>query len=338
MRARRVPVDALPILLLAFLALLAAAACAPQPPAETETATSPGSGAAPDPLVDTYLERYFAFYPSRATAAGLHTHDGELEDLTPERIDAWVAFNRETVEQLEQAAAAGGAEDDGLTPAQRKDRQLDRELLLREARRQLFSYETVHEPRTDPLFWTGIASNANVFLLVREDLPAAERLAAAAARAALLPRLVEQARATLGARRSVDRLRRARPDRRRPGGRLRHLLPAGVRRRRGRAGAGRRRAGRVDEAGRRGRGRGHGRPVGRSRGPRRPGRRLAAARPGALRRALPPGRRHRRAGRPGAGAGRAGARGEARGDRRLRPAGLERDLPRTRSRRPTTWS
>jgi len=106
MRARRVPVDALPILLLAFLALLAAAACAPQPPAETETATSPGSGAAPDPLVDTYLERYFAFYPSRATAAGLHTHDGELEDLTPERIDAWVAFNRETVEQLEQAAAA----------------------------------------------------------------------------------------------------------------------------------------------------------------------------------------------------------------------------------------
>ena len=34
---------------------------------------------------------------------------------------------------------------------------------------------------------------------MREDLPAEDRLAAAAARAALIPRLVEQARATLGA-------------------------------------------------------------------------------------------------------------------------------------------
>lgn len=187
MRARRVPVCALSVLLLAV-------ACAPRQPAATETASTDSAAAATDPIVDGYLDRYFAFYPSRATAAGLHSHDRELEDLTTERIDAWVAYNRETVERLEQAAAA--AKEKG---GQDLDRRLDRELLLRQARRELFSYETVREPVTDPLFWTGIASNANVFLLVREDRPAAERLAAATARAALLPRLVEQARTTLAA-------------------------------------------------------------------------------------------------------------------------------------------
>ncbi len=206
MRARR-PVCILPVLLFVFAPLLATTACAPPEPAETEEGADATSAEA-DPIVDTYLDRYFAFYPSRATAAGLHTHDRELEDLTPERLDAWVAFNRETVRRLEEAARGedrGGSEgrDDGLTPAERRDRRfnrkLDRELLLRQAKRELFSYETVNEPRTDPLFWTGIASNANVFLLVRQDLPAGDRLAAAAARAALLPRLVRQARETLGA-------------------------------------------------------------------------------------------------------------------------------------------
>ena len=53
--------------------------------------------AAEEPAVGPadYLDRYFATFPSRATAAGRHDLDWELEDLTPQRRAEWLAFNRE---------------------------------------------------------------------------------------------------------------------------------------------------------------------------------------------------------------------------------------------------
>jgi hypothetical protein len=146
---------------------------------------SPGHGAA---LVDSYLERYFQTFPSAATAAGRHDLDRQLEDLGPQQRQAWLRFNRETVEQTRDqlADAALGFED-----------RLDLELLLREAERQVFSYGKEELPARDPLYWTGILGNATVFLLVRDDLPLAERLTSAAARAALIPRLADQARQAL---------------------------------------------------------------------------------------------------------------------------------------------
>ena len=77
------------------------------------------------------------------------------------------------------------------------DDRLDAELLLRQAQIELFDHETQRQAETDPLFWTGIASQAMVYLLVRDDRPLAERLAAAAARAEQVPRLAAQARAAL---------------------------------------------------------------------------------------------------------------------------------------------
>jgi len=160
--------------------VLLSLACAPRPAEEGGAGQSDVAT-----VVDGYLERYFDFYPSRATEAGRHDRDAELEDLSAERLAGWVDFNRETAAGLEEALAdAGSLQQDDL---------LDAELLLRQARRELFAYETAEAHRTQPLFWTGIASNATVFLLVRDDVPAAERLAAAAERAALIPRLVDQA-------------------------------------------------------------------------------------------------------------------------------------------------
>lgn len=168
-------------------------ACSPPPP---EQSVAPASAdEAGDEIVADYLERYFAFYPSRATAAGLHDHDRALEDLSEERIAAWVDFNRRTAERLEERMARDDLE---------KDVRLDSELLLRHVRRELFAYDTIEQHRTRPLFWTGIASNANVFLLVREDLPAAERLASATERARAIPRLAEQARTRLGSAEPAD--------------------------------------------------------------------------------------------------------------------------------------
>lgn len=175
--------------MLATLLLAAAlSAASPVPVQAPPAAETPSS----DP-VESYLERYFAFHPSRATAAGRHDRDRELEDLSDPSIARWVAYNREVAAALrERLEASGGARHD------RPDA-LDHELLLRQAEEEIATYATLERHRTSPLFWTRVPSNATVFLLVRDDVPEAERLAAAAARAALVPRVVEQGKASLGA-------------------------------------------------------------------------------------------------------------------------------------------
>jgi hypothetical protein len=139
---------------------------------------------------DEYLERYFAFYPTHATSAGRHDLDAKLEDLSPQRRREWAGFNRTAAEAFGRRLA-----DPKLDPEER----LDLELLLRQARTEVFDFEQVRRPERDPLFWTGLLEDATIFLLVRDDLPLDQRLASAAARAGQIPRLARQARETLAA-------------------------------------------------------------------------------------------------------------------------------------------
>ena len=84
------------MLALLFAAALSAVAAAP--------AGSSG-------VVDAYIEKYFETFPSRATEAGRHDRDSELEDLTPERRAAWIAFNRKTLDDLSKLPAAASEDD-----------------------------------------------------------------------------------------------------------------------------------------------------------------------------------------------------------------------------------
>ncbi len=140
-------------------------------------------------VVEDYLDAYFEMFPTRATAAGLHERDDALEDLSPGKLSEWVAINRGVVAKLETALK---------DPDLDFDDRLDAELLLREAELQVLDLDTLRRPQRNPLFWTDIVSQATVFLLVREDRPRPERLAAVASRAEQIPRLVAQARAALG--------------------------------------------------------------------------------------------------------------------------------------------
>lgn len=162
------------------------------------------------PLIDAYLDRYFQTFPSRATAAGRYDLDGRLEDLGTDTLDAWVDFNRQEASRIRallEAGAdpavdpAGRALEDGLRDdrALEEDDRLDLELLLRQADRVVLALAEQQRATHDPLFWTGIASNATVFQLVRDDRPLAERLTLAAQRAAHLPRLARQATTALEA-------------------------------------------------------------------------------------------------------------------------------------------
>lgn len=150
-----------------------------------------GAGApapATSDVVTSYIEKYFETFPSRATEAGQHDRDRELEDLTPERLRGWVEFNRETLAKL-SARPSGASQDD----------RLDADLLKSRIEWELLELSTLARASRDPLFWTNIAGNATVFLLVRDDRPLTERLAAARARVGQLPRLCRQAQSALSA-------------------------------------------------------------------------------------------------------------------------------------------
>ncbi|MEM1205038.1 MAG: DUF885 domain-containing protein [Acidobacteriota bacterium] len=140
------------------------------------------------PVVDAYVEQYLAMFPGRATGAGDHRFDRQLEDLSPERLAAWADLNRGVAQQVEALLQ---------DPALSAEDRIDGEILLRQARGEVFELTVRERPTRDPLFWTGILSQATVFLLVRDDRPLADRLDRAAARVEQLPRLVDQAMAAL---------------------------------------------------------------------------------------------------------------------------------------------
>ena len=139
-------------------------------------------------LVDDYLESFLKTFPTRATAAGDHRADRHLEDFSLERLDAWIAKNREVRDRL--AALLEDPPDD-------IDLRLDAEATHRRAALTVFRLETLDAARHDPLFWAAILGRTSVFLLVRDDLPLDERLDALSERVGQLPRLCSQAKALL---------------------------------------------------------------------------------------------------------------------------------------------
>jgi uncharacterized protein (DUF885 family) len=159
-------------LLILFAFVLAAASAPPADPPLSPTAV----------IVSSYVERYFEMYPTRATEAGRHDHDGAIEDFSAARIDSWIRFNREAKAAL--GAVKGASFDD----------RLDALMVRAQADRELLELETLKKRDRDPLFWTAPLSNATVFLLVRDDLRRDQALAAARERASLIPSLARAAR------------------------------------------------------------------------------------------------------------------------------------------------
>ncbi len=135
-----------------------------------------------------YLDGWLARFPTRATAAGSTRFDRQLEDLDADDRRDWVAFNKRAMRSARRHLA---------DPKSPMDSRLDMELVLREAERNVYTFEALARPERDPLFWTRIVGNASVFLLVRDSRPLDERLRAVAARTKLIPRLLAQARRAL---------------------------------------------------------------------------------------------------------------------------------------------
>ena len=145
-------------------------------------------------LGEEYLDRYLAFFPTRATAAGAYQHDDRLGDLSAASIESWFAFQDDVLERLDGALAAD-CETDGsdLCAAAR----VDAELLRREIELALIDWRERRMPWTTPSLWTATVGSSTVYLLVREDRPVAERAAFVVERLRQVPRLLEQGRELL---------------------------------------------------------------------------------------------------------------------------------------------
>ena len=146
-------------------------------------------------VADAYLSSYREVFPTRATQAGDHAFDSKLEDFSAERLKRWVEFNEAERGRLTKLLGAADLPFD--------DR-LDAEALLAHVERELHQQTVLHRPQRDPLYWSGVIADAAVFLLVRDDLPLAERQQRVRARARLLPAFSRQCSETLAGAKSDE--------------------------------------------------------------------------------------------------------------------------------------
>lgn len=142
-----------------------------------------GSSAAAGDLVQDYTERYLQTFPTQATAAGRTDLDARLERLDAAERAGWLQFNTETLAAA-RAALAGDVDP---------QRRIDLELLARQARQVQLEWGVEQVPTHDPLFWTEPLSAATLYLVLRTDRPARQRLDLALARTRAVPRLVATA-------------------------------------------------------------------------------------------------------------------------------------------------
>ena len=134
-----------------------------------------------------YLDEISTHSPVSATAIGDHRADGRLDD-----VDA-AARERTRQAYLAYRDVLSGIDRDALSPAN----QVDASLLTNEVNSTLFALDTLEEWAWNPLYYVNISGSAIYGLLARDFAPLAERLDNAAARLELLPRFLEQTRASL---------------------------------------------------------------------------------------------------------------------------------------------
>jgi uncharacterized protein (DUF885 family) len=136
-----------------------------------------------DRTVDRWFRERMALDPVMATSFGLHEHDAELPDGSREQIERRVAELRSSVTEMERFAPQDLS----------ADRALDRDLLIHEARLELYDLE---EQRS----WAGRSDGAEALgralfpLFTRHFAPFPTRLDAIAGRLEAAPRFLAEAR------------------------------------------------------------------------------------------------------------------------------------------------
>ena len=140
-------------------------------------------------LADRYLAELFRAFPSTATAAGFHDHDGRLDDWSRAGVEAKAGMAREHRQALASIDA------DRLTPGAR----VDLGILRADTEATLLAVAELRPHERDPQFFVDLLGNAILYLtLLEPDSPAwPERLEGLRGRLDAVPDFLAAARATL---------------------------------------------------------------------------------------------------------------------------------------------
>ena len=138
-------------------------------------------------LADQYLRGYYAFYPSQATALGLHEYDAQLESRSPQALAAEVRRLRATLAQLARI------NPNVLTT----DARYDYLVLSSHARGQLLELQDIRMWQRDPNIYSRLSISGIDNILKRNYAPIEQRLDAVLAREREIPRLLNEGRANL---------------------------------------------------------------------------------------------------------------------------------------------
>ena len=137
-------------------------------------------------VADDYLERWAWFYPTQALTAGRVASATEFEGLTQDSIDGWIAFNRQSLERIAALEATTSLDD-----------RIDRQLLERQIRREIFRWGETEAHRTDSQTYSKAINHGLTAVLVRSNLTAERKTEATLERLLGLQILCETAKRTL---------------------------------------------------------------------------------------------------------------------------------------------
>lgn len=118
-------------------------------------------------IAGDYIEHWKAFYPSRAFASGDLESAFRFEEFSPEKIESWVDYNKETLDRLK-----------GLPSEISLDDAADSDLLERQILEELERWEKGRVYENSPLFYAGLISQAVTHILARNELPPQDKLKA----------------------------------------------------------------------------------------------------------------------------------------------------------------
>ncbi len=136
----------------------------------------------------TYLEKYFVQQPLSATRLGDHRFDNQLDDISKQARDGWVALARETLKKLPAQINYGKLSRDG---------QIDFEIFRDDLKTQIWQAENMHPFEEDPRTYGNYINDGAYLLLTQSTLPLETNVANCIARLEQIPRILTEAKKTL---------------------------------------------------------------------------------------------------------------------------------------------
>src|SRR5437764_1003978 len=138
-------------------------------------------------LVDRYFDFYFSFYPSDATADGLHQYDSKLEDYSAAARQKEIAGLKDFLAKFEAIKSTNFPADAGA----------DLQWIISSIHSNLLELENVQMWRKDPDHYTAGVTNSIFVIMKRNYAPADQRLRAAIDRELQIPKALAVARQNL---------------------------------------------------------------------------------------------------------------------------------------------